>query len=185
MIGRGSKKIDDARERVDAVERGTGAFKNLDGVHGFKRDRKVEIVVRGLAVVDAEAVEQDQRLLKAAAAQDEIGLRAACAALLKENGGVLAQEIERGFGGQLFAFERQNLYGARRLGKRYGRCRAEHHHGFRADRNGGGGRLGVGCLKDRGGGNAGSDAHDFRERHRVISIFGAHGLGINEDLILC
>jgi len=34
-------------------------------------------------------------------------LRAACAALLKENGGVLAQEIERGFSGKFFAFERR------------------------------------------------------------------------------
>ena len=74
VIGRGGEEVDDARERVDAVQRGAGAFKHLDGVHGFEGDGEIEVVVRGLAVVDAEAVEQDQGLLKAAAAKDEVGL---------------------------------------------------------------------------------------------------------------
>ncbi len=132
MIGSGGQEIDHAAERIDAMQRRAGAFKNLNRVHRLERNGQVEIVVRGLAVVDAEAIEQYQGLLKAASAQHEIGLRAAGAALFEKDGRVLAQKIERSFGGQLFAFERQNLYGARRLGKRHGSGGAEHHHGFGA-----------------------------------------------------
>ena len=109
VVGRGSEKIDDAAERVDAVQRGARAFENLDRVHRLEGNGQVEVVVRGLAVVDAEAVEQDQSLLKAAAAQNDVGLGAAGAALLEKDRGVLTQKIVRGFGGELFAFEGKNL----------------------------------------------------------------------------
>ena len=84
-------------------------------VHGVEGNRKIEIVMRGLAVVDTKSIEQDQRLLKAAAAQDDIGLRTAGAALLEKDGRVLAEKIERCFGGELFSFEGQYDDGARRL----------------------------------------------------------------------
>jgi len=122
------------------MECGPGAFENLDRVHGFERDRQIEVVVRGLAVVDAEAVEQDKGLLKAAAPQDEIGLAAASATLLKEDGRVLAEEFERRLGGEFLVFEGQYFHGAWRLGQRYGCCGAEDHHGFSARGNGGGWR---------------------------------------------
>lgn len=102
MVGRGGEEIDNATECVDSMKSGTGALENLDRVHGFERDGQVEVVVRGLAVVDAESVEQDEGLLEAAAAQDEIGLAAAGATLLEEDGRVVAEKLERGFGGEFW-----------------------------------------------------------------------------------
>src|SRR5665213_4057933 len=99
------------------MQRGAVTFENLDGVHGFKGDGEVEVVVRGLAVVDAESIEQDQSLFEAAAAQDKIGLGAAGAALLEKDRGVLAKEIEWGFSGECFVFERKHHNGAGRLGE--------------------------------------------------------------------
>ena len=51
--------------------------------------------MRGLAVVDAKAIEQDERLCEAAAAQSDVGLRASCSALFQKNRGIVAQWIER------------------------------------------------------------------------------------------
>src|ERR1019366_9627732 len=142
VVRRSSEEVDNAGECVDTMQRGAGAFENLDGVHAFEGDGEVEVVVRGLAVVDAESVEQDERLLEAAAAEDEIGLRTAGPALLEEDRGVLAQEIERGFGGQRFLFQGQHDYGTGRLREGDRRGRAQHHHGFRSRGNGGGRRSG-------------------------------------------
>ena len=61
---------------------------------------------------------------------------AACAALFEKDGRVLAEEVERGFGGELFAFEGEDDDGAGRLGERHGRGGTEDHHGFSAGGNG-------------------------------------------------
>ena len=105
MVRGGGEEIDNATEGVDSVERGAGAFENLDGVHGLKGDGEIEVVVRGLAVVDAEAVEEHKRLFEAAATQDDVGLATAGAALFQKYGGVLAEEILRRFGGEPFALQ--------------------------------------------------------------------------------
>ena len=94
MRGRGGDEVDDSAECIGPVQSGPGAFENLDGVHGLERDGEIEIVVRGLSIVDAEAVDEDEGLSEAAAAKDYIGLSAACTALFDEGGGIAAKKIE-------------------------------------------------------------------------------------------
>ena len=99
--------------------------------------------MRGLRVVDAEPVEQHQRLLKAASAKHQVGLSSAGAALFQKNRRVLAQKILRRLGGKRFCFHRQNFHGALRLGQRHRRGRAQHNHGLS-------GALDLGCRRRRG-----------------------------------
>ena len=135
LIGSGGQKIHHPAQSVHAVQRGTRAFEHLDRVHRLQRHGQIEIVVRCLRVINAEAVEQHQRLLKAAAAQHQVSLSAARAALFEKNRRVRAQKILRRLGGQRFSLHRQNLHGALRLGQRHGRGRAEHDHSFRGSFN--------------------------------------------------
>ena len=114
---------------------GPGAFQHLDIVHGPKRNGKIEIVVRGLRIVDAKSIQHHQRLLKAAAAQNNVRLRATGSALLQKHRRVLAQKFERRFSSQFLAFQRQHHNRTRRLRHRHWRGRTQYHHGLSARRN--------------------------------------------------
>ena len=70
-------------------------MENFDRVHRIDGNGEVQIVVRGLAVVDAESIQQHQRLFKRAAAHHHIRLSAAGTALFKKNRRVLAQQVLR------------------------------------------------------------------------------------------
>ena len=112
MRGRGGDEVDDSAECIGPVQSGAGAFENLDGVHGLERDGEIEIVVRGLSIVDAEAVDEDEGLSEAAAAKNYIGLSAACTALLDECRAVVTEEIERGLDQEEVWLDREDLDGA-------------------------------------------------------------------------
>ncbi len=128
MIGRSGEKVHHAAQCIDAMECRSRAFKRLDRIDGVHRQRQIEIVVRGLRIVDAEAVEQHQRLLETAAAHDDVGLPAARAALLKKNRGVFAQKILRRLGGQRLPLHGENIDRTLGLGKRYRRGRPQNDH---------------------------------------------------------
>jgi hypothetical protein len=77
MIGCGGQEVDNAGKRINTVQGGTCALQYLDRVHGLERNRTIERVVRCLAVVDAKTVEQNKSLFEAAAAKNDVRLRAA------------------------------------------------------------------------------------------------------------
>ena len=77
-------------------------------------------MVRGLAVVDAEAIQQHQRLLEGSSAQNKIGLPAARAALLQIDRGVLTQQLLRRLQQEHLVFDRQYDHGSGRLSQRHG-----------------------------------------------------------------
>jgi len=86
--------------------------------------------VRRLAIVDAKTIHEHQRLRKAAAAQGQVRLRAARAALFEENGRVVPQQIERSFRRECPAFDRQNEHGSGRFRQRSGDRGTQDHHGL-------------------------------------------------------
>ena len=57
--------VDDAAGRVGAVHGGARAAHHLDARDGIERDGNIHIVMAGLGVVEALAVEQDERLAEA------------------------------------------------------------------------------------------------------------------------
>ena len=122
------EKVDRAAQRVRSVQGRSSAVQDLNRVHGFERDRQIEIMVRSLAIVDAEAVQEHQRLLEAAASQRQIGLRATGATLFEEDRGIAALWVERRGQRKRILPKRQNQYGAGRLGKRHWRRRTQNHH---------------------------------------------------------
>src|SRR3569833_4385026 len=126
----GGDEVDDSTERIGAVESRACAFENLDGVHGFEREGQSESVVGGLGVVDAEAVDENESLGKTAAAQDDVGLCAARAALLDECRCVVAKEVERRLNGEQVRLDRQDLDGARGFCERNRGCSTEDDEGF-------------------------------------------------------
>ena len=66
------------------MQRGARAVQHFNRVHGIERNGQVQIVMRGLAVVDAKAIQQHQGLLEGSSAQDQIRLPAARAALSRK-----------------------------------------------------------------------------------------------------
>src|ERR1039458_6386456 len=75
--------IDDAADGVRAIERGTGAAHDFNALDVFERHRDIHVGVAGLRVAEAHAVEQDEGLAEAGAADGEIGLHAIGRALLE------------------------------------------------------------------------------------------------------
>ena len=76
---------------------------------------QIEIVMRGLAVVDAEAIQQHQGLLEGSSAQNQIRLSAARAALFQKDRGILAQQLLRRLQRERFVFNRQHHHRSGRL----------------------------------------------------------------------
>jgi hypothetical protein len=66
---------------------------DFDAGDGVEGDRDVEVEVACLGVVDAEAVEEDERLLKGGAADREVGLHTVGGTGLEVEGGVLAEVV--------------------------------------------------------------------------------------------
>ncbi len=65
--GLGGEEIYRATQRVRSMQLvETCTVQDLNRVHGFERNRQVKVMMCGLAVVDAKAVEQDERLREAA-----------------------------------------------------------------------------------------------------------------------
>ncbi len=77
------------------MQRRTGAVQHLNRVHRVERYGQVEIVMRGLAVVDAKAIQQHQRLFKSSSTKNQVSLPAARAALFEIDRRVLAQQLLR------------------------------------------------------------------------------------------
>ena len=126
----GGDEVDDSAERVRTVESGPGTLENLDRFHRFERNWQIEIVMRRLSVVGAETIDEDKRLSEAAATQDDVGLRAAGAALLNECRSVVAKKIERRLNQKQVRLHGKNVDGAGRLGEGNRSDGAEDDEGF-------------------------------------------------------
>jgi hypothetical protein len=86
----------------------TGAVQHFNRVHGVKRNGQVEVVMRGLAVVDAKAIQQHQGLLEGTSAQNHIRLSAARATLFEKDRRILTQQLLRRLQRKSLAFDRQH-----------------------------------------------------------------------------
>ena len=75
-------------DRVRPVQRRARAAQHFDAVDGIERHGDIHVVVAGLRVAQALAVEQHQRLAESAAADREIGLYAIGRAFLQVERGV-------------------------------------------------------------------------------------------------
>ena len=144
-------------------------MQNLDRVHGVERNGQVQVVMRGLAVVDAEAVQQHQRLFECASAQNKVRLTPARATLLKEDRRVLAQQILRRFQREVFGSHRQHQNGGGRLRQRHRDRRAKNHYGLRDWRNtcalAETGRRADGCREQTGDANLSWGRQNSFQRH--------------------
>ncbi len=90
--GRGDD-VDDAADGVRTVEGGAGAAHDFDAVDVFQGRGDIHVGVAGLGIVEAHAVEEDEGLAEAGAADGEIGLDAVGGALLKVERGIEAEQI--------------------------------------------------------------------------------------------
>ena len=87
--------VDGAADRVGAVHRGAAAEQHLDALDVEQRDRDVAVVVPRLRVVEASAVDQHEGLAEAGAADREVGLDAARAALAHLDAGHQPKRVDR------------------------------------------------------------------------------------------
>ena len=81
------KDVDHPANRVRSVERRTGSAQHLQLANGVHRNRQIQIVMPRLHVVDADAVDQHQRLTERASANRNVALYPV-AALLQIDGGI-------------------------------------------------------------------------------------------------
>src|ERR1035441_8575651 len=86
--------------------------------------------MRGLAVVDAKAVQQHQGLLEGASAQNQINLSASRAALFEKDRRILAQQLLWRLQGESLAFDGQHDDGGGGLGQGHRNRRTEDLHGL-------------------------------------------------------
>ena len=68
-------------------------MEDVDSCDGVEGDRDVEVEVARLRIVDAKAVQQNERLLEGGAADGEVGLDAIAATGLEVKGGVHSEEV--------------------------------------------------------------------------------------------
>ena len=122
--------VDHAGGGIRAVHAGAGTAQHLDLRHGIQRHGDIHIVMAGLDVVQAQAVEQHQGLAEAAAANGKIGLHAVGSALLQVERRVQPQQVGQGVGDQVHAARRQQRDGAVHLIQRERLEGAGHHDGF-------------------------------------------------------
>ena len=145
-LRRARDNIDHAAHGIRAVERRARSAKHLDAVHGVERQRDVHIVMAGLRVVEALAVEQHQRLPERAAADRDIRLHASGRAGHHVHRGVQAQEVGQPGLERRLAGHRQNVHRAIDLFERDRLDRAGDNHHFVA---GGLGRAEAGGQRQR------------------------------------
>ena len=120
------------------MQRRTCSVQHFNRVHRVELNGQVEIVMRGLAVVDAEAIQQHQRLLKRSSTQDQVSLSAARATLFEIDRRVLPQKLLRRFQRESLSFDRQHHDRSGRLGQRHRDWRTKNHHGLSEMRKHGG-----------------------------------------------
>ena len=87
--------VDGAADGVGAVHRRAAAEQDLDALDVEQRHRHVAVVVPRLGVVEPGAVDQHQRLAEGGAADGEVGLDAARAALAHLDAGHQPQRVDR------------------------------------------------------------------------------------------
>ena len=105
-------EVDCAADGVGAVEGAAGAVEDFDAGDGVEGDGDVEVQVRGLGVVDAQAVEQEEGLLEGGATDGEVGLNSVGAAGLKVEGGVQAEDVDDAVVEQRLVARVEDFYGA-------------------------------------------------------------------------
>jgi hypothetical protein len=93
---------------------------DVDAGNGVEGDGDIQIQVTGFWVVDAEAVEEDERLLEGCAAEGEISLNAGGGAGLQVEGGVLTEEIDDGIGDEGLVARLDEVDGAIAFGEGQG-----------------------------------------------------------------
>ena len=67
-------QVDHAADGIRTVHGRTRPLQDLDPLHGVERHRHVEIMVPGLRVIQAQAVEQDQRLAEGCSPDRHVAL---------------------------------------------------------------------------------------------------------------
>ncbi len=95
-----------------------GAVEDVNAGDGVKRDGDVEVEMAGLGVIDAEAVEQDERLLEGSAADGEVSLNAIASACLQVEGRVLAEQVDDAVADEWLVAGRKDVDGAVTFGER-------------------------------------------------------------------
>ncbi len=60
----GGEKVDHATQRIGTIQSRSRAMQHFDRAHGLQGNRQIQIVMRSLRVVEAQPVQQDQRLLE-------------------------------------------------------------------------------------------------------------------------
>ena len=129
-FGRGRNDVDDAARGIRTVERGAGAAHHLDARDGVHRHRDIHVVVAGLDVVEAHAVEQHEGLLEVGAADGEVGLYAVGRAFLQVERWVEAQHVDDGVEEQRIVADGEHADGAVEFFERHGFEDAGDHHGL-------------------------------------------------------
>ena len=113
------------------MQRGTRAVQHFNRVHRVQRNGQVEVVMRGLTVVDAKTIQQHQGLLEGASTQNQVSLSAARAALFEKDRRILAQQLLRRFKRESLALDRQHDYRSGRLRQGHGNRRTKNHQVLR------------------------------------------------------
>jgi hypothetical protein len=128
--GRLGDDVDDATHGVGAIHGGTRPAHHFDAIHTFERHGDIHVVVAGLRVVDAHAVEQHEGLAEARAADGKIALHPVRRAFLQVERGVELEQIRQGIKHQALAARREHADGAVDLFQRHGLIGSSDDHGI-------------------------------------------------------
>ena len=114
---------------VRAIERRPGPSKDLNAIDAIERHGNVGVVVSGLAVVQPDAVNEDDDLAESTTTHGEVGLRAEVPAAAHLDAPGEAQHIGDGPGRQTADFlARENRHRPRQRVERDGLGRRGHDH---------------------------------------------------------
>ena len=122
--------VDHAAGRVGAIECGAGAAHDFHAGYSIERDGDVHVVMPGLDIVEALAVEQHEGLSEIRAADGEIGLHSVGGALLEIERRVEPEQVEERIEHQGVAAGGEHANGAIDLFERHGLEGAGHDDGF-------------------------------------------------------
>jgi hypothetical protein len=128
-LGRLGDDVDDAAHGVGAVHGGTRSAHDFHALHAFERHRDIHIVMPGLRVVEAHAVEQHQRLAEARAADGEIALHAVGRAFGEVERRVQLEQIHQGVEHKALTARGKHADGAVDLFQRHGLEGSRDDHG--------------------------------------------------------
>ena len=127
--GRLGDDVDHAAHGVGAVEGGARSAHHFDALHAFERHRDIHVVMPGLRVVEAHAVEQDEGLTEARAADGEVHLHAVGRAFGEVERRVQLEQVHQRVEHQALAAHRKHADGAVDLFERHGLKGAGDDHG--------------------------------------------------------